>query len=130
MTIIPANPCRFGHPELKLFADITTYYDRLPQMLCPRCGSALSYEEAVRNDERLRMEAEIAGVIERAAIIRLSPGDTLCIGGLGVMSLQRRAEFHERLKGLRERMGLADILPFENEIDMRVIRAGEDANAR
>lgn len=52
------DPCRYGHPELKLMIEVTTFRDRLPVMHCNRCGAQLGFEEAVRNDERIKWAAE------------------------------------------------------------------------
>jgi hypothetical protein len=55
MPIMSENPCADGHPELRLLIEVTTFSDRLPVMHCRRCGENLSFEDAVRNDERIKL---------------------------------------------------------------------------
>lgn len=49
------NPCAESHQELSLMLKVTSLTDRLPVMHCNRCGENLSYEDAVRNDERIQI---------------------------------------------------------------------------
>lgn len=58
MATAPENPCRWGHPELGLMANITTLLDVNTVLRCPRCKNFLSFEDAVRNDERMRWAAK------------------------------------------------------------------------
>lgn len=65
MPILPENPCADGHPELALMTLATTLLDDLPVMVCNRCGERLSFEDAVRNDERLKIAQAIQALHDR-----------------------------------------------------------------
>lgn len=65
MPIMSENPCASGHPELKLLLEVTSFSDRLPVMHCRRCGENLPYEQAIRNDERLKVTARL---VERVQV--------------------------------------------------------------
>lgn len=56
------NPCLDSHQELSLMTEVTSFGDQLPVMHCNRCGTSLSFEDAVRNDERLKLGLKYARV--------------------------------------------------------------------
>lgn len=58
MVSVPVSPCAEGHPELSLMKNVTALRDVETMLSCLRCGEILSFEEAVRNDERIRWAAE------------------------------------------------------------------------
>lgn len=49
------GPCPDGHQELQLMTECTTLTDTERQMLCNRCCHAMSFEDAVRNNERMQL---------------------------------------------------------------------------
>jgi len=57
--------CAERHQELSLMTEATTFCDRLPVMHCRRCGENLSFEEAVRNDERIKIARDIQALHDR-----------------------------------------------------------------
>lgn len=59
MPTLPDNPCADGHPELKLLIEVTHLGERLPAYHCNRCGDRLGYEDAIRNDERIKIARRI-----------------------------------------------------------------------
>lgn len=59
MATMSPNPCAEGHQELALMLDVTAFGDSTQQMRCNRCGNTLDFEDAVRNDERIRIAAAI-----------------------------------------------------------------------
>lgn len=64
MTVLAANPCEAGHQGIALLKDVTTLGERLPRYLCNRCGTILTFEQAIRNDERLIVTEAIATALE------------------------------------------------------------------
>lgn len=62
MPTMPENPCADGHPELRLMTEVTSFSDRLPVMHCNRCESTMTFEAAIRNDERIKIVQAIQAV--------------------------------------------------------------------
>jgi hypothetical protein len=58
----PLNPCALGHEELGLMRNMTTFRDVDTVMMCTRCGKPMTFENAVRNDERIRWAAAFAAM--------------------------------------------------------------------
>lgn len=55
MPTLRENPCVDSHQELALMSNVTSLLDVNAMMLCNRCGDTMTFEDAVRNDERMRI---------------------------------------------------------------------------
>jgi len=63
MPKVEFDPCEEGHPELAQLVDVSTLRDRLPRYRCPRCSTDLTFEDAIRNDERMKILADMPRLV-------------------------------------------------------------------
>ncbi len=121
MSYAVPGPCPGGHQELKLMKEITSLTDTERQMMCNLCCHAMSFEDAVRNDERMkigRLDAELAAV----NVYYVEPGGVLIIGGFSSdPSLVLQEKLVAMVNDLRKRCGISMIYAFADEIGVQFL---------
>jgi hypothetical protein len=65
MPIMPENQCADSHQELALMTVCTSLRDVNAMLLCNRCGDTVTFEAAVRNDERMKIARAIQALHDR-----------------------------------------------------------------
>src|SRR5688572_13526088 len=123
MSFALPGPCEDGHQELKLMKEITSLTDTERQMMCNRCCHAMTFEEAVRNDERIKAK-RLAELLAGATLVQIEPGSHLFIGGVGgIGTAEEVNEILGEVTALRDSVGAGKVWLFENDIDVKAMPA-------
>lgn len=71
MSFALPGPCPDGHQELKLMTEVTTLADHPDRaMMCNACNHVLTFEDAVRNDERMKLDLSHALLLQEVTWYR------------------------------------------------------------